>query len=134
MIRLPFSIQRYERWRIPALLFAAIALFALLMDITHSDISALRSVLYGILLAPRIIPRNIIYVIIGSLLLTVCGLALIWCLLLLFSWSKGQTHLAHPGTFFFTGLSVLCLTLFAAVALVYYGLNESLPVKEVKHA
>ena len=134
MIRLPFAKQRYERWRIPALLFAAMAAFGFTMDVSQSDISAFRTILYVILVLPLAFPRNLVYVAVGSLLLTALGLVLLWGLLLLFSWSSGRIHFAHPGTFFFTGLSVLCLALFAAATLVYYGLNESLPVKEVTRA
>jgi len=134
MIRLPFAIQRYERWRIPALFFAVIAVFCLVIDVTHSDISAFRILLYGVLVLPVALPRNMVYIVIGSLLLTLLGLILLWGLLLLFSWSSGQTHLAHPGIYFFTGFSILCASLFAAATLVYYGLNESVPVKEVKRA
>lgn len=134
MIQLPFAKQRYERWRIPALLFAAIAVLGFAMDLTFGDVSALRTVFYLMLSLPLAFPRNMVYLAVGSVLLTVLGLVLVWGLLLLFSWSSGRMHFTHPGTFFFAGFSILCLVLFAAAALVYHGLNESIPVKEVKHA
>lgn len=130
MRALPFAIQRYERRRIPALFFASIAAFALAMDVTHNDISAARTVLYAILTIPLALPRNLTYVTIGSLLLSCCGLALTWCLLLLFSWGSGQKYLTNPGSFFFAAFSITCSSLSAAAVMVYYGLNDSIPSKK----
>jgi hypothetical protein len=134
MIRLPLTRQRYERWRIPALFFTALASFGLLMDVSHSDLSPLRTGFHILSVLPMLFPRNIVYTIIGSILLTLSGLFVVWGLLLLFAWSSGKVALTHPAVFFFAGFSLVALCLSAAATMVYLGLNDSIPVKQLRRA
>lgn len=134
MITLPFVKQRYERWRIPVLFFALLALSGLVMDITHNDYSTLRTIFYTVAWLPVLMPRNLTYVVIGSILLAISGLLFLWGLMLLFAWSNATVHISHPGIFFFVGFSLVVASVSAAAMMVYLGLNESIPAKTSSRA
>ncbi len=115
--------RRFLRY-LPSFYFAAVGLFALVMDLIHNSFSWAMTIIYLVLCLPAIFRNKWVYLSIGPLLLLIFGYLLIvvsaW-----FARYMAGAPVNDPLTTFGVGYTFVISSFIGSIFLVMQGLNDS---------